>query len=391
MWKFFNSFSKIVFAIFFGFLMFFNLNSKLRAVAIGDVNGNGRVDIIDIGIIIDNYAKSPIQNPNADLNSDGQVNIIDIGVVIDNYGSSASPSPSSTASQQSYKIAAVGDIVCGTADIGTNYPCQAGATANTIKQISPQAVLIVGDIQYESGSLSDFNNYYDVLYGSFKNITKPVPGNHEYGTAGAAGYFTYFGAIASPQEPSCRSNCKGYYSFDLGNWHLIALNGECAKVPGGCGVGSPQETWLKSDLSRVPAGKCILAYWHRPRFSSGHDGNSQTALDTLPFWNLLYSARADIVLGGHSHSYERFDLQDPTGRRVADGIRQFVVGMGGRDFTGFWNSSGLPNSQIKNNNTFGVLKLTLNPNSYDWQFMASTGINGYRNGSFTDSGTQNCH
>jgi hypothetical protein len=382
---------KFIFTFFLS-ILFFEAGVVSAAILNGDVNTDGKVDIIDIGIIIDNYGKNPVPFPKADVSGDSVVNIIDVGIVIDNYGKVLTSTPTASTGGGSHTVVAIGDLVCGNADIGKNYPCQAGAVANTIKQISPLYTLLLGDIQYESGSLSDFNTYYEPLLGSLKNSSRPVPGNHEYGTGGAAGYFTYFGSVATPQEPSCKSNCKGYYSFDVGNWHLIALNSECSKVPGGCAAGSPQETWLKADLAKVQASKCILAYWHEARFTSGHGGNDATLIgQVLPFWQDLYNAKADIVLSGHSHNYERFDLQDPNGKKTADGIRQFVVGSGGRDFTGFWNSAGLPNSQVKNNNTFGVLKLTLNQNSYNWQFVPSIGIDGYKNGTFTDSGSSNCH
>ncbi len=286
-------------------------------------------------------------------------------------------------------IAAVGDIECGSQDTGLGFLCQGASTASLIQQMQPTALLDLGDIQYEQGSLPDFNTFYDPAFGFAKPSTKPVPGNHEYGTAGAAGYFTYFGSIASPQEAGCTTGCKGYYSYDLGNWHIIALNNECANLPGGCATGSPEETWLASDLAQVAASKCILAYWHEAHFSSGNDGNSAVAAMSLPFWQDLYAAGADVVLNGHSHDYERFAPQDPSGNPAAAGIREFVVGTGGRDFTGWWTNS-LANSQVKNNDTFGVLKLILHANSYEWQFVPAMGI-GYANGTFTDSGSTSCH
>lgn len=286
-------------------------------------------------------------------------------------------------------IAAVGDIECGSQDTGSGFLCQGASTASLVQTMQPTAVLDLGDNQYEQGSLSDYTTFYDPAWGFAKPITKPIPGNHEYGTAGGSGYYTYFGSVASPQESGCTINCKGYYSYDLGNWHLIALNNECGNIPGGCGIGSPEETWLKNDLAQVAPTKCILAYWHEPHFSSGNDGNTSETTVSLPFWQDLYAAGADIILNGHSHDYERFAQQDPSGNATTAGIREFVVGTGGRDFTGWWTNS-LVNSQVKNNDTFGALKLILHVNSYDWQFIPAIGI-GYTNGIFTDSGSTNCH
>jgi hypothetical protein len=214
-----------------------------------------------------------------------------------------------------------------------------------------------------------------------KAITHPVPGNHEYFTSGgtdcdptggAAGYFRYFGAAAG--DPT-----RGYYSFDVGTWHLIALNSNCSQV-GGCLVGSPEETWLQADLAAHPYS-CTLAYWHHPRFTSGVVNND---LEVAPFWQDLYLAGADIVLNGHAHGYERFAPQNPLGiADPADGIREFVVGTGGEDFHAF--ALPLPLSQVREDDTFGVLTLTLHSGSYDWNFVPEAGK------PFTDSGSGTCH
>lgn len=197
--------------------------------------------------------------------------------------------------------------------------------------------------------------------------------HHDYHTRGAFGYFDYFGDAAG--DPS-----KGYYSYDLGLWHIIALNSNCSKV-GGCGPGSPQEQWLRADLTAHPA-TCTLAYWHHPRFSSGHHG-SEVVFEA--FWQALYEHDADVVLAGHDHVYERFAPQKPNSEPdPVRGLRQFVVGTGGdrlRKFAG----PAIANSEVRNDNTFGVLKLTLYPASYGWQFIPVAGRN------FTDSGTARCH
>ena len=172
----------------------------------------------------------------------------------------------------------------------------------------------------------------------------------------------------------------GYYSFNIGSWHLIALNSSDHCTIVACGKGSPQETWLRADLAAHPTS-CTLAYWHHPRFNSGHDGNGSFM---QPMFQDLYDANADVVLGGHAHDYERFAPQNPQGQLDnARGIRQFVVGTGGAFFTAFGTRA--PNSQVRNNSTYGVLKLTLRSTSYDWQFVPEAGK------SFRDSGSQACH
>ncbi len=284
-------------------------------------------------------------------------------------------------------IAAAGDIACG-ANTGSK-PCQYQATSDLIANLNPDAVLPLGDEQYECGELSNFNGYYDPTWGRFKSVTFPAVGNHEYSTStsasdpcfnappGAPGYYTYFGPAASPLDSNCSVNCKGYYSWNLGAWHLIALNGNCSEV-GGCGAGSPQEKWLKADLA-ANTSSCTLAYWHQPRFSS--NGNL-SAYDA--FWQDLYAAHADIVLNGHHHNYQRFALQNPSEQADPNGIREFVVGTGGYSHGGGFKSTA-PNTEVNNAGTFGILKLVLHPGSYDWQFIPVPGA------SFTDSGTTTCH
>ncbi|MGH2416500.1 MAG: metallophosphoesterase family protein, partial [Microcystaceae cyanobacterium] len=226
--------------------------------------------------------------------------------------------------------------------------------------------------QYPAGALSDFNTSYDPTWGRVKEIAHPVVGNHEYGTSGASGYFSYLGTAAGDPK-------KGYYSYDVGRWHLIALNSNCQEV-GGCGVGSPQEKWLKADLAAHPA-KCTLAYWHHPRFSSALHGNNR-AYDA--FWQDLYAAGAEIVLNGHDHDYERFASQTPSATADSKrGIREFVVGTGGKSLYPFLQVQ--PNSEVRDNETYGVLKLTLHSNGYSWQFMPVKGK------TFTDSGRGVCH
>ena len=231
--------------------------------------------------------------------------------------------------------------------------------------------MTLGDHQYETGTLDEFQRVYSPTWGRLIDRTFPVPGNHEY-DPGAAGYYSYFGARAG--DPT-----KGYYSFDIGAWHLIALNSECSFV-GGCQAGSPQETWLRADLAAHPAA-CTLAYWHKPRFSSGGLHPSSAAFQ--PLWQALYDAQADVVLSGHAHDYERFAPQAPNGAPDdVRGIRQFVVGTGGRNLQVLGALQ--PNSEVRQNTSFGVLKLVLHPTSYDWQFLPTAG------GTFTDSGSRAC-
>jgi len=259
------------------------------------------------------------------------------------------------------------------------------ATADVISAAGPAAVLTLGDNQYECSSGPAFLQSYDIAWGRFKNITHPILGNHEYqtdsnteapstppcdNTGSASGYFNYFGAAAGAPG-------QGYYSYDVGSWHAVALNGECSKV-GGCGAGSAQEQWLKADLA-THGSTCTLAYWHEPRWSSGTQGNLQT-YDA--FWQDLYAARAEIVLNGHMHFYERFAQQNPQGVADPAGLREFTVGTGGKNLFGF--SVIQPNSEVRNNDTYGVLKLTLHASSYDWQFIPEAGK------TFTDSGSTAC-
>jgi hypothetical protein len=268
----------------------------------------------------------------------------------------APPTPSRT-------LIAVGDVAScsSTAD---------EANAQLVAKI-PGTIALLGDIAYEQGSVTNFAQCYDPAWGRFKSRTRPAPGNHEYGTPGAAGYFGYFGALAGV-------GTQGYYSYNLGAWHLVALNSNCVPA-GGCGAGSPQERWLRNDLRRNHA-KCTLAYWHHPRFSSGPHGDDRTV---APLWRALYDARAELVLSGHDHDYERFRPQTPEGRLDPKrGIREIVVGTGGRSLYSL--SRHAPNSWIANDRTYGVLRLRLAPGRYSFQFLPVLG------GTFTDSGSFPC-
>lgn len=247
----------------------------------------------------------------------------------------------------------------------------AEATSKLLDKI-PGTVMAVGDLAYPDGSKENFA-CYDKTWGRARSRTRPAPGNHEFHAAGATPYFEYFGVLAGDDK-------TGYYSYELGSWHIVVLNSECNGV-GGCKAGSPQESWLRADLASHPVA-CTLAYWHKPLFSSGSaHGNDLTM---KPLWDALYEANADVVVNGHDHDYERFAPQTPEG--AADpgrGIREFVVGTGGKGLRPFGVSK--PNSEARNADAFGVLKLTLHANSYDWQFIPEEG-KGY-----SDSGSGACH
>jgi acid phosphatase type 7 len=276
-------------------------------------------------------------------------------------------------------IAAAGDVACSPSGTVTATKCRQKATSDLLVGSGASAVLMLGDGQYASGSYSSFTKSYGVTWGRVKPMTYPAAGNHEYLTSGAKGYFDYFNGPGAFSGPAGDRD-KGYYSYDIGNWHLIALNSndQCKIVV--CGKGSPQETWLRADLAAHPAS-CTLAYWHHPRFNSGH-GKGATFMQAI--FQTLYDANVDVVLGGHAHDYERFAPQDPSGKLDrARGIRQFVVGTGGAFFTAIGTRA--PNSEVSNGSTYGVLLLTLHPYSYEWRFVPEAGK------SFTDAGSDTCH
>jgi hypothetical protein len=281
-----------------------------------------------------------------------------------------SASPQKQSQEKTFVLVGAGDIATCKALEG------AEATAKLIEQI-PGTVFAAGDLAYEHGNAAEFENCYGTTWGRFKDRTRPALGNHEYGVPGAAAYFRYWGAQAGPAG-------KGYYSYDLGLWHIVVLNTNCgAPGLGGCGADSLQELWLRKDLSEHP-NACIVAYGHHALFSSGIFKSHAIHPELKPLWQDLYAAHADLVVVGHEHSYERFALQDPDGRPdPAHGIREIVVGTGGRshDLLGF----PIPNSEVRNFDTYGVLKLTLSPHAYTWEFMPEEGK------SFRDSGTGLCH
>lgn len=263
-------------------------------------------------------------------------------------------------------------VLVGAGDIADCSSTGDEATAFLLKDI-PGTVFTAGDNAYPNGSTTDFHNCYNYSWGYEKYRTMPGIGNHEYLTAGAAGYFGYFGVVAG--DPA-----KGYYSYDLGTWHIISLNSNCSKI-GGCQTGSAQEVWLRQDLAANPAS-CTLAYMHHSRFSSGEVHGSNSSVRDL--WKTLYNAGAEIVVSAHDHLYERFRPQDWRGITDLDqGLRAFIVGTGGGSHYRF--KTPIANSVVRNDDTFGVLKLTLHSSGYHWEFVPEEGK------TFTDAGWGYCH
>ncbi len=280
-------------------------------------------------------------------------------------------------------IAGAGNIACQStspyfnAGLGTPTRCRAKYTSDLLAGAGLATVLPLGDNQSCCGSLTSYLESYDKTWGGVKAISRPVPGDHDYATSGAPGYFDYFNGAGALSGPAGERG-KGYYSFDLGAWHLIALNSNCRHV--GCTAGAPQERWLRSDLAQHPTA-CTLAYMHDSRFTSGDTGNR---LQLQPFWQALHEAGAEVVLGGGSHMYERFALQTARGRAdPAFGIRQFVVGTGGHSLGGVRQIK--RSSEVRENGSFGVLRLVLHPSGYDWRFQPDG------SSAFSDSGSALCH
>jgi hypothetical protein len=246
------------------------------------------------------------------------------------------------------------------------------ATADLLSSLlaeTPGAtVAMLGDAVSLRPTAANYLACYGPGWGRFLDITRPVVGNHDYSSTGATGYFDYFGAAAGERD-------KGWYSFDLGAWHVIALNGNCSKV-GGCGSTSPQGTWLKADLAAHP-NDCTLALWHQPLYSS-----SLSTAAVRPLFQQLYDAGADVVLNGHLHNYEMFQPQNALGAADDRGVRQFVVGTGGSSSHPFGTI--LPNSAVRIDDTLGVLRLELRPTGYDWQYLPVPGSTS------TDSGSAEC-
>lgn len=262
-------------------------------------------------------------------------------------------------------VRAADPVLVGAGDIATCGERGDEITANMLDRIAG-TVYTLGDNAYESGTLSEYRNCYGPSWGRHKNRTRPVPGNHEY-YSGGGGYFKYFGARAGPAG-------RGYYSYNLGTWHVVSLNSEIA-----ANTTSPQYRWLQNDLA-ASNKPCTIAMWHRPVFNSGAEHGNDTKMAQI--YNLLDRSGADLALVGHEHLYERFAPQTSAGRADPNGLTQITVGTGGRHLYDFGTIK--PNSRVRNDNTFGVLKLTLHARSLDFRFVPQPGR------TFTDSGTISC-
>lgn len=279
-----------------------------------------------------------------------------------------SPTPAAQATAPPAPVTLV-----GAGDIASCSSTGDEATAALLLGI-PGTVFTLGDNVYDNGTATEYASCYGPSWGqaSIKSRTKPVPGNHEYNTANATGYYGYFGAAAG--DPT-----KGYYAYDAGAWRVYVLNSNCAAI-GGCSAGSLQEQWLRADLAANPR-TCVLAMWHHPLFSSGEHGNGAA---TQALFQALYDMNADLVLVGHDHDYERFAPQTATGTPDnARGIVQVVVGTGGRSHYAFGTIRA--NSIVRNGDTYGVLRLSLAAAGWSFSFVPEAGR------SFADSGTGTCH
>lgn len=293
-------------------------------------------------------------------------------------GSSASPvtgtaTPSGTpGATGALEASPNGDpVLVGAGDIGQ---CDSDGDEDTAALLDgiPGTVFTAGDNAYENGTTEQFRECYEPSWGRHRGRTRPAPGNHDWETAGLAGYFDYFGDAAKGPGGS------SWYSYDLGTWHVIVLDSMCAKV-GGCDPASPQGQWLAADLAASDA-TCTLAIFHHPRFTSGEHGDTES-MDG--FWRPLYAAGVDVIVNGHDHDYERFKPQDPDGRLdSARGIREFVVGTGGAPLRDFIREA--PNSEWRVALGHGVIAFTLHEGSYEWQFTVA-------GNDFRDYGVSPCH
>jgi hypothetical protein len=262
-------------------------------------------------------------------------------------------------------VVAAGDIACPPGKAVTRTQCRQGATANLVRSLKPQRVIALGDLQYEKGSYADFLGSYAKTWGTFRSITTPVVGNHEYYTAGAKGYYRYWAG---------QTSAPGYYRTTINGWQVYVLNTNCDRID--CAA---ERTWLAAQLRAHPSA-CAMIVGHHPRFSSGGEHGSSRMM--IPFWRIAQAYKVDVALSGHDHDYERFAPKLPGGKVSATGIRQFVAGLGGKSL--YPKGTTVSGSKFFLNRTFGVLRLRLTPTSYAWQFRDLAGR-------IRDSGSTACH
>ena len=310
----------------------------------------------------------------------------------DGRGRTAVSTPSSDGREPDWQptgaapvVMAAGDIACSPTSAnyngGLGYPseCAQQRTANLLARADLAGILMLGDGQYDTGQLADYDAVFAPTWGRFRSLLHPIPGNHEYSGRNpqATGYFDFFNGPGNQTGPA-GDRTAGYYSFDIGSWHVIALNSNCRWLPDGCAAGSPEEQWLRADLAAHPVA-CTLAYMHHPRFGSA--GNDT---DIAPLYQALYDGGADVLLSGHHHLYERFAPLDPAGAADdARGLREFIVGTGGKSLVGATGHKA--GSAALDATTFGVLRLTLADGGYGWHF------DGAGPGNFADAGLARCH
>lgn len=305
-----------------------------------------------------------------------------VGLQIYNSKKANAPDASSKIIDSTKKVVALGDIACDLNDpnyLGSDEQyCQSAKTHALVTDIKPDAVLALGDLQYDKGEINHFLGSYDKDWGKEKTITYPAPGNHEYATPNAKGYFEYFNGTDTTGRAG--ETGKGYYSFKLGEWDVIALNSNCSRV-GGCDKDSAQLKWLEQEFN-ASSKSCTLAFWHHPRFTSGKYFKN-VAENNLgaEFWNTLATHKADVILNGHDHLYERFAPQSAAGIASSSGIRQFTVGTGGKVL--YQQKGEEANSEKIIDDSFGVLELELFAQAYKWRFISV-------DGQVQDSGYQAC-
>jgi len=263
-------------------------------------------------------------------------------------------------------VAAAGDIACKPGTPRTRTTCHQLGTARLVARLHPAVVLALADLAYPAGTQPAFDHAYAPSWGRFKSITRPVPGNHEYGTPGASGYYGYFGARATPLRPHCRIWCPGHYSFRIGRWHAVALVTNCSEETGRCRWISRELTWLRRDLNRHPA-RCTLAYMKNPLFSGGFGATPEVR----PLWKVLQAHHVDLVLAGHAHNYQRFVPLTLHGVRSRHGITELIAGTGGASL---FKLAATRHQAARINGHFGVLRLALGRGHWTSRFVTERGV-----------------